>query len=211
MMKNPTNSLCSVLLIAGAVSCAVASCGTLEKAARSGQNQPCPTISHREGGVAADKRHSLPNFGASDSPWLKGSAEGVLYAERVDLNCDGDPDFVGQVLERSEAGGELVFVAMLREDNVWRTVLQSPSDVTGRETLVIAADMDGDGWLELVTWGSDEGGYVPRVFRSRRGEYQAVPLSPAYTLRFEERWTEVCRLAASIAPCLRTLWTSGRR
>jgi hypothetical protein len=121
--------------------------------------------------------------------------ESVLYAELIDLNCDGHLDYVGQVIGAADPTAEprLAFVVFLRAGDQWTEALFSPSPVDGLETVVIAADLNSNGHLEIVSWGADEGGYIPRVFLSVASSYQPIPVPHRYTLRFEALWDVECR------------------
>jgi hypothetical protein len=121
--------------------------------------------------------------------------ESVLYAELIDLNCDGHLDYVGQVIDAVGTAAEphLAFVVFVRDGDQWTEALFSPSPVDGLETVVIAADLNSNGHLEVVSWGADEGGYIPRVFLSSASSYQPIPVPHQYTLRFEEVWDVECR------------------
>jgi len=97
-----------------------------------------------------------------------------------------------------------MLLALVREGDGWSEVLASPSPVDGIETLAVASDLNRDGRLDLVTWGSDEGGYIPRVFRSQESGYAPVPVPEAYILRFKEGWSSACRVKVC------RLWSTPR-
>jgi hypothetical protein len=115
----------------------------------------------------------------------------IVYADTVDLNCDGRTDYVAQ--GRTRTSGELAFVAFVNDSTGWRRVLMSTSPVQGTEAMVLAADLTGGGRRDLITVGSDEGGYVPRAFRWRGEQYAPVAIPRAYVLRQEEDWDAACR------------------
>lgn len=155
----------------------------------------CTRTAHRSLASSGDARRDAAQIAAITPAELIESADTVLYAELLDLNCDGALDYVAQVVTSSSGSseGRLVLVAFHKMGEQWRQVLTAPSPVDGPEMIVLAADLNSDHDLDLVTWGSDEGGYVPRVFRSTVDGYQAVRVPEMYTLRFEESWSAECR------------------
>jgi hypothetical protein len=114
----------------------------------------------------------------------------IVYADTVDLNCDGRTDYVAQ--GRTRVNGRLAFVAFVNDSAGWRRVLMSASPVQGREVLALAADLTEGGRRDLITVGSDEGGYVPRAFRWRGEQYEPVTVPRAYVVRQEEDWDAAC-------------------
>jgi len=157
----------------------------------------CMAIVH-----GGDKRLDEAQIAANTLETITERFDSVLYAELLDLNCDGQLDYVGQVVasEPGDTEGRLVLVAFDRQKNgQWRQTLAARSEVDGRESVVVAVDLNSDNRLDLVTWGSDEGGYVPRVFRSTTNGYRRVHVPEVYHLRFEESWSQECRAHTSPA------------
>jgi hypothetical protein len=64
--------------------------------------------------------------------------------------------------------------------------------VEGIERVVIAAELSESGRRDLVTVGSDEGGYEPRVFRWKNGVLSRVIVPAEYGLREESDWSPDC-------------------
>lgn len=155
----------------------------------------CTPTAHPWLASSGDARRGAAQIAAITPAELTQSADTVLYAELLDLNCDGALDYVAQVVTSSSESseGRLVLVAFHKMAEQWRQVLAAPSPVDGPEMIVLAADLDSDHHLDLIAWGSDEGAYVPRVFRSTADGYQAVHVPEMYTLRFEENWSAECR------------------
>jgi hypothetical protein len=118
-------------------------------------------------------------------------ADTIFYADTLDLNCDGLSDFIGQIIPSSGTVGPTL-VAFVQEDGRYRQVLLSRSPVDGSEALAIAADLTGLGRRDIVTLGSDEGGYIPRVFVWREGEYTPLGVPLEYHLRLETEWNSEC-------------------
>ncbi len=150
-------------------------------------------------------------------PWLGGGLEvpgvvlppnttppggAVLYADSVDLDCDGRKDLVAQVRPPSVTSNP-VLIALLRETSgEWRQVLLEQSPVAGLEGVVIAADLNGDGFLDLVTVGYDEGGQIPRMFVSVNRSYRSIGVPARYYLRHESDWGSDClrRVLPALVP-----------
>lgn len=117
----------------------------------------------------------------------------VLIGDTVDLNCDGHADFVAQVVrDGSDGTSALWIIGLARESDGWREILASQSVVDGSEQLVALADLNDDHRRDLIFWGVDEGGFVPRLFVSGSEEYRLVNVPARYTLRFEEQWGADC-------------------
>lgn len=155
----------------------------------------CAPVLHLAATSPSDLRRDSAYIDSITPDAVRQRVDRVLYAEAVDLNCDGQLDYIAQALgdapERTEP--ELLFIAFLRDGDRWTEVLSSPSPVAGPETLVVAADLNSDGHLDIVTWGADEGGYVPRIFVSKGRSYEPVDVPDVYALRFEEAWDSDCR------------------
>jgi hypothetical protein len=120
----------------------------------------------------------------------------LLYADTVDLDCDGVTDLVMQAVT-ADSAAKLVDVVYLGSATGPREVLRTPSAVDGREALAIAADLSGSGKRDLVLLGEDEGGYVPRVFVWNAERLREVVVPKQYTLRYEADWSRECRRKAN--------------
>lgn len=137
-----------------------------------------------------------PRFIQSVTPaTVQSQADTVFYADSIDLNCDGRPDYVAHLLGSSTSSmtGRLAAVAYVSSDSGWRRVLEAPSSVEGREVLALAADLTGSGKRDLVFIGSDEGGYVPTVYGWHQGQYRLIRVPTEYHVRFEAEWDADCR------------------
>lgn len=181
-----------------------------------------------------DAKHQLPGKVSTDCPpWIASSAVGgdqwsgipvsvlptrvrsviaslatsVIYADTLDLDCDGVTDAVAQIVSIQ---GSLTFAAFLVRPDSVHTVLFSPSVVDGPEIVVLAADLSGDGHRDLVTWGSDEGGSIPRIFRWGAGKYSEVVVPMVYHVRNEELWGPHCRQTVLPAVTKRLLLVFSR-
>ena len=121
---------------------------------------------------------------------LPGEPSTFLYALRMDIDCDGDDDFVAQS-GRSEDQGS-TFLAYLQNQGDWQLVLRSESAVDGIERVALAADLSGQRRRDLVVLGADEGGFIVRVFRWDGGTYRSVSVPPVYQIRHEEEWDASC-------------------
>lgn len=151
----------------------------------------CPPVVFERIGIAAAKvgtaASRLPDLGALQ-------ADTVFQLDSIDLDCDGQMDYVAQVEPAHEqaSSNRPTLVAFVRERGTLRRVLFAPSPVDGYETVAVAADLSGAGKRDLVTIGSDEGGYIIRVFRWRGGAYVPVFVPMAYRLRQEAEWNDEC-------------------
>jgi hypothetical protein len=155
----------------------------------------CTPVTHSGSVGRGDVRRDAGRIAAITPAPVSQRLDTVFYAELIDLNCDGQLDYVGQGIATPAGAdqGQLMLVAFVRRDAQWTEVLAAPSPVAGVEMVAVAADLNADNHQDLVTWGADEGGHVPRVFRSGPEGYQPVPVPNVYTLRFEESWSSDCR------------------
>lgn len=139
----------------------------------------------------------------SDPSILRAETSQVIGLERLDLNCDGRPDLVAQVrLPDADRGTELFLVAFVAEASGWTEVLRVRSLVAGVEGVSVAADLNGDGHLDLLSLGSDEGGVIPRMFISAGKLLREIAMPVTYRLRQEADWASDCwiRLAPALLP-----------
>ena len=146
------------------------------------------------GGVEPPSRQST-YIASITPPTAHAILDTIFYADTVDLNCDGRTDYLAHGRARTdwETPRALLLIVEVRGANGWRRVLVSNSPVRGVEVAAIAADLTGGGRRDLVTVGSDEGGYVPRVFRWREEQYVPVAVPGKYVLRHETDWGAACR------------------
>jgi hypothetical protein len=171
-------------------------CGNVSRpAVDDDSDSQCITVWHRFPPSPSDQRLNATHIRSITPEVVWNRVTEVLYAESADLNCDGEADYLAQVVASSSEPPRtgLALVAFLRDGDEWEEVLFSPSPVDGMETMVIAADLTANGHLDIVTWGADEGGFVPRVFLATGEMYLPLQVSDRYTLRFEEGWDAACR------------------
>lgn len=118
----------------------------------------------------------------------------VLYADAVDLDCDGRLDLVGQIVEPPVSGRarQLSFLAFVQTATSHRSILRTPSTVDGPESAVLALPLKSTGRRDLVVFGSDEGGIAPRVFAWADSVYKELTLPAEYMLRSEPDWSTQC-------------------
>ena len=121
---------------------------------------------------------------------VPGEPSDFLYAQRMDVDCDGDDDFVAQSVRTEDQGG--AFLAYVQDQGEWRLVLRSESAVDCIERVALAADVSGQRRRDLVVLGADEGGFIVRVFRWDGGTYRSVSVPPVYQIRHEEEWDASC-------------------
>ncbi len=181
----------SALLIAAGC---VAACNPVggERYSESGEDQvQCSPIDGDGSWAVGRLQEERPDhIDSVTPPIVREFAQSVTYAEMIDLDCDGTRDFVGQIVTDS---GDLVLLALVATSTGWEEVLHSKSLVAGREIVAIAADLTGSARRDLVTIGSDEGGYIPRIFRWNDRAYAEVHVPVHYFIRFEEQWGPECR------------------
>jgi hypothetical protein len=178
-----------LLCLAGAWACSTA---RPEQASAQRGTTACAPRAWEQFGGRAIRPDRQPAYIAAVTPApVRAVLDTIVYADTVDLNCDGRTDYVAQ--GRARTNGSLAFVAFVNDSTGWRRVLMSTSPVQGTEVLALAADLTGGGRRDLITVGSDEGGYLPRAFRWRGDRYQPVAIPRVYVLRHEEDWDAACR------------------
>lgn len=150
----------------------------------------CDPVVRRVLGVSADQER-IARLADLVPSQIGTIADTVFIADTIDLNCDGQSDFIGQLILAGGSGG-LTLAAFVQERGEYREVLRARSIVDGPEALAIAADLTGSGKRDLVTLGSDEGGHVPRLFIWRGGHYAAVAVPVEYHVRQEAEWSTAC-------------------
>lgn len=65
------------------------------------------------------------------------------------------------------------------------SLLSAPTPTDEQEIVLLATDLSGGGRRDIVTLVTDEGGFIPRVFRWTFAGYREVGLRKAYRLRHE--------------------------
>jgi hypothetical protein len=181
----------TVTVLSLAVGASGVGCHAERSAPREETRAQCPPVVFESVGITRAKvgtaKPRPPDLGTLQ-------ADTVFQLDSVDLNCDGEMDYVAQIEPAREQASSKrpTLVAFVRERGTLRRVLFAPSPVDGYETVAVAADLSGGGKRDLVTIGSDEGGYVIRVFRWRGDVYVPVWVPIAYRLRQEADWNDEC-------------------
>ena len=155
-----------------------------------------PVVLARLGDSTWSVRESPEHLRAVIPAAIAASFGKLLYADTVDLDCDGAADLVVQAVTLDSAA-RLVDVVYVNLASGPREVLRTPSSVEGFEALAIAADLSGTGKRDVILLGGDEGGYVPRVFRWRADRLREVVVPARYTLRLEADWSVECQRRAN--------------
>lgn len=129
-----------------------------------------------------------------DSAALKVFPGEIVTLESLDVGCQGNIAFAGQLIPRSGPDSAVPTFAVYQRapDGSMTRLLWAPSPVAGPEYLAVAADLSGSGHLDLVTLGIDEGGRLPRVFRWSERGYEPVRVPTYYNLRNETEWDAKC-------------------
>jgi hypothetical protein len=156
---------------------------------------PCGPRNFAVVGNRARPRTEDPAYIAAILPSaLRAEADKVFYADTVDLECKGTFDFVAAIAPKGAAGRRPrpVFVVYRSTRGGLDRILYTPMRVDGVEEVAVAADLTGSGKRDLVTIGSDEGGYLPRVFRWSGRTYVEVAVPNTYRLRQEAQWGPDC-------------------
>lgn len=113
----------------------------------------------------------------------------VLYAYEADLDCDQALDIVVQ----SADSGRLYLTFYRSSRDSVEALLESESEVAGREVVVALGASHAMNLRTIVIVGSDEGGLVPRIFVWRELHYAELALPDYYLMRMEEEWSPLCR------------------
>jgi len=169
---------------------------SLERTTANSRAQICAGLEIPLAGPGADRYRVDTGFARSivqQSQRL--TVETVIRADSIDLDCDGRFDLIAYISARPEnkVASERILVAFSRQhEENWVRVLWSPSPVDGIERLLIAAPLTTSNRRDIVSLGSDEGGYVPRVFLWANLELAEVRVPARYALRLEEDWDVKC-------------------
>jgi len=141
------------------------------------------------GNFFASDRH-LPSSTTAPVPFGH-----VVYADTIDLDCDGANDLVvqGRLESTDSRQRPLMLMAWVSRADGWVSVLSSASPVTGPERIAIAAPLVSTDRRDVVLVGADEGGIVPRVFVWTGDTLEQVEVPQQYYLRGSTEWGPDCR------------------
>jgi hypothetical protein len=129
----------------------------------------CAPINYAVFGTSASRTLEEPSHIAGTfTSRIRSLSDSVIYADSVDLDCDGTFALVDVVIPRGS--GRLarpVFEVYRSENGQFRRVLYAPSRVDGPEKLAVALDMRGSGRRDLVIIGGDEGWICPSAISAK--------------------------------------------